>query len=164
MLSLWKCLASEAARHEEWSDYWATEMWAEQDKETSGDHLAKMTSMSGFKFAVFFLFNSATEALATTTRRAHEVTILSILWTIQPHKLCSQKASHVWRMTGESVNYVHILLNQVISSQIESRGMDHVWGIRLGHHSSQQSLHIVDLITYRVVFLLFRVKNDQLVL
>ena len=33
-------------------------MRAEQDKETSGDHLAKMTSMSGFKFAVFSLFNS----------------------------------------------------------------------------------------------------------
>ena len=37
-------------------------MRAEQDKETSEDHLAMMTSMSGFKFAVSFLFNSATEA------------------------------------------------------------------------------------------------------
>ena len=36
-------------------------MRAEQDKETSGDHLAMMTSMSGFKLAVSFLFNSATE-------------------------------------------------------------------------------------------------------
>ena len=42
-------------------------MRAEQDKETSGDHLAMMTSMSGFKFAVSFLFNSATEAMATAT-------------------------------------------------------------------------------------------------
>ena len=56
-----------------------TEMGAQQDKETSGDHLAKMTSMSGFKFAVSFLFNSATEAMATATRRAREVTVLSIL-------------------------------------------------------------------------------------
>ena len=63
-------------------------MRAEQDKETSGDHLAMMTSMSGFKFAVSFLFNSATEAMATATRRAREVTVLSILWTIQPSKLC----------------------------------------------------------------------------
>ena len=54
-------------------------MRAEQDKEKSGDHLAMMTSMSGFKFAVFFLFNSATEAMATATRRADEVTVLSIL-------------------------------------------------------------------------------------
>ena len=50
-----------------------------QDKETSGDHLAMMTSMSGFKFAVSFLFNSATEAMARATRRAREVTVLSIL-------------------------------------------------------------------------------------
>ena len=50
-------------------------MRAEQDKETSGDHLA----MSGFKFAVSFLFNSATEAMAKATRRAREVTVLSIL-------------------------------------------------------------------------------------
>ena len=54
-------------------------MQAEQDKETSGDHLATMTSMSGFKFAVSFLFNSATEVMATATRRAREVTVLSIL-------------------------------------------------------------------------------------
>ena len=47
-------------------------MRAEQDKETSGVHLAMMTSMSGFKFAVSFLFNAATEAMAT----------------IQPSKLC----------------------------------------------------------------------------
>ena len=78
----------EAAGHEEWSDFWVTEMRAEQDKETSGDHLAMMTSMSGFKLAVSFLFNSATEAMATATRRAREVTVLSILWTIQPSKLC----------------------------------------------------------------------------
>ena len=49
------------------------------DVMTSGDHLAMMTSMSGFKFAVSFLFNSATEAMATATRRAREVTVLSIL-------------------------------------------------------------------------------------
>ena len=54
-------------------------MRAEQDKEMSGDHLAMMTSMSGFQFAVSFLFNSATEAMATATRRAREVTVLSIL-------------------------------------------------------------------------------------
>ena len=54
-------------------------MRAEQDKETSGDHLAMMTFMSGFKLAVSFLFNSATEAMATATRRALEVTVLSIL-------------------------------------------------------------------------------------
>ena len=53
-------------------------MRVEQDKKTS-DHLAMMTSMSGFKFAVSFLFNSATEAMATATRRALEVTVLSIL-------------------------------------------------------------------------------------
>ena len=41
--------------------------------------LAMMTSMSGFKFAVSFLFNSATEAMVTATRRAREVTVLSIL-------------------------------------------------------------------------------------
>ena len=38
-------------------------MRAEQDKETSGVHLAMMTSMSGFKLAVSFLFNWATEAI-----------------------------------------------------------------------------------------------------
>ena len=54
-------------------------MQAEQDKEMSGDHLAVMTSMSGFKFAVSFLFSSATEAMATATRRAREVTVLSTL-------------------------------------------------------------------------------------
>ena len=54
-------------------------MRAEQDKETSGVHLAVMTYMSGFKLAVSFLFNSATEAMATATRRALEVTVLSIL-------------------------------------------------------------------------------------
>ena len=46
-------------------------MRAEEDKETSGDHLAMMTSMSGFKFAVSFLFNSATEAMATATINLH---------------------------------------------------------------------------------------------
>ena len=54
-------------------------MQVEQDKETSGDHMAMMRSMSGFKFGVSFLFNSATEAMATATRRALEVTVLSIL-------------------------------------------------------------------------------------
>ena len=54
-------------------------MRAEQDKETSGVHLAMMTAMSGFKLGVSFLFNSATEAMATVTRRAREVTVLSIL-------------------------------------------------------------------------------------
>ena len=54
-------------------------MQVEQGKEKSGDHLAMMPSMSGFKFAVSFLFNSATEAMATATRRAREVTVLSIL-------------------------------------------------------------------------------------
>ena len=87
-------------------------MRAEQDKETSGVHLAMMTSMSGFKLEVSFLFNSATEAMATATRRAREVTVLSLLWTIQPSK----------------------------------------------------SLHILDLIMFRVVLLLFRPKNDQVVL
>ena len=53
-------------------------MQAEQDKETSGYHLAMLTPMSGFKFAVSFLFNLATEAMATATRRAREVTVLSI--------------------------------------------------------------------------------------
>ena len=54
-------------------------MQAEQDKEASGDHLAMMTSMSGFKSAVSFHFNSATEAMATAIRRACEVTVLCIL-------------------------------------------------------------------------------------
>ena len=49
-------------------------MRAEQDKETSGVHLAMMTSLSGFKLTVSFLFNSATEAMATATRRALEHT------------------------------------------------------------------------------------------
>ena len=40
-------------------------MWTEQNKETSGDFLADMTSFSGFKSAVSFLFNSITEAMAT---------------------------------------------------------------------------------------------------
>ena len=54
-------------------------MRVEQDKETSGDHLAMMTSMSGFKFAVSFRFNSAIEAMATATRRDRAVTVSSIL-------------------------------------------------------------------------------------
>ena len=40
-------------------------MRAEQNKETSGDFLADMTSISGFKSAVSFLFNSITHAMAT---------------------------------------------------------------------------------------------------
>ena len=48
-------------------------------KRMSGDHLATKPSMSGFKFAVSFLFNSATEAMATAAKRAREVTVLSIL-------------------------------------------------------------------------------------
>ena len=71
-------------------------MRAEQDKKTSGDHLAKMIYMSGFKFEVSFLFNSATEVMAAATRGAREVRVLSILWTIQPSKLCSHNASQVW--------------------------------------------------------------------
>ena len=69
--------------------------WAEQNKETSGDFLADMTSVSGFKSAVSFLFNSITEAMATATRMAREVTVLGILWTIQPSKFCSLNVSHV---------------------------------------------------------------------
>ena len=49
-------------------------MLAEQDKEKSGDRWAKMTSMTDSKIAVSFLFNSATEAMATATTRAREVT------------------------------------------------------------------------------------------
>ena len=71
-------------------------MRAEQNKETSGDFLADMTSISGFKSALSFLFNSITEAMATATRRAREVTVLGILWTIQPSKFCSHNASQVW--------------------------------------------------------------------
>ena len=48
-------------------------MLAEQDKEKSGDRWAKMTSMTDSKIAVSFLFNSATEAMATATTRAREV-------------------------------------------------------------------------------------------
>ena len=48
-------------------------MVAEQDKEKSGDRWAKMTSMTDSKIAVSFLFNSATEAMATATTRAREV-------------------------------------------------------------------------------------------
>ena len=49
-------------------------MLAEQDKEKSGDRWAKMTSMTDSKIAVSFLFNSATEAMATATTRSREVT------------------------------------------------------------------------------------------
>ena len=70
-------------------------MRAEQNKETSGDFLADMTSISGFKSAVSFLFNSITEVMATATRRAREVTVLDILSTIQPSKFCSLNVSHV---------------------------------------------------------------------
>ena len=70
-------------------------MRAEQNKETSGDFLADMTSISGFKSAVSFLFSLITEAMATATRRAREVTVLDILSTIQPSKFCSLNVSHV---------------------------------------------------------------------
>ena len=53
-------------------------MVAEQDKEKSGDRWAKMTSMTDSKIAVSFLFNSATEAMATATTRAREVINLSL--------------------------------------------------------------------------------------
>ena len=49
----------------------------------------------------------------TATRRAREVTVLSIC---EQFNLPSS-ASQVWWMTRESKNNVHILLNQVISSQ-----------------------------------------------
>ena len=51
-------------------------MVAEQDKEKSGDRWAKMTSMTDSKIAVSFLFNSATEAMATATTRAREVIVI----------------------------------------------------------------------------------------
>ena len=51
-------------------------MLAEQDKEKSGDRWAKMTSMTDSKIAVSFLFNSATEAMATATTRAREVVVI----------------------------------------------------------------------------------------
>ena len=44
------------------------------EKEKLGDRWAKMTSMTDSKIAVSFLFNSATEAMATATTRAREVT------------------------------------------------------------------------------------------
>ena len=53
-------------------------MVAEQDKEKSGDRWAKMTSMTDSKIAVSFLFNSATEAMATATTRAREVINLAL--------------------------------------------------------------------------------------
>ena len=83
-------------------------MRAEQDKELSGDHLAMMTSMSGFKLAVSFLFNSATEAMATATRRARQVTVLSILLTIQPSKLCKPGVVNVGMCVLELVLTVTI--------------------------------------------------------
>ena len=39
-----------------------------KEAEQAGQQVIK--EMSGFKFAVSFLFNSATEAMATATRRA----------------------------------------------------------------------------------------------
>ena len=51
-----------------------------KERETLAEKIQKLkVPMSGFKFAVSFLFNSATEAMATATRRALEVTVLSIL-------------------------------------------------------------------------------------
>ena len=54
-------------------------MQAEQDRETSGDFLADMLSISVIKSAFSFLLNSITEAMAAATKRAREVTVLGIL-------------------------------------------------------------------------------------
>merc|ERR1719454_1884301 len=101
-------------------------MLAEQDKEKSGDRWAKMTSMTDSKIAVNFLFNSATEAMATATTRAREVRELKsqiedLVANLgaQKEKLSQQKLEHeteVCRMTRESENNVLILLNQMYNS------------------------------------------------
>ena len=54
-------------------------MQAKQDKQTSGEFLADMTSISVIKSAFSFLLNSITEAMAAATKRAREVTVLGIL-------------------------------------------------------------------------------------
>ena len=73
-------------------------MRAEQDKETSGVHLAMMTSMSGFKLAVSFLFNSATEAMATATRRALEVTVFKHIVNNSTFQALQARCGE-WRVT-----------------------------------------------------------------
>ena len=47
-------------------------MLAEQDKEKSGDRWTKITSMTDAKLAVAYLFNSATESLASAAVKAQE--------------------------------------------------------------------------------------------
>merc|ERR1719369_1996113 len=99
---------------------------SEQHKEKSGDRWAKMTSMTDSKIAVSFLFNSATEAMATATTRAREVRELKSQMEelmanlgAQKEKLSQQKLEHeteVCRMTRESENNVLILLNQMYNS------------------------------------------------
>merc|ERR1712013_487587 len=101
-------------------------MLAEQDKEKSIDRWAKMTSMTDSKIAVSFLFNSATEAMATATTRAREVRELKsqideLMANLgaQKEKLSQQRMEHeteVCRMTRESENNVLILLNQMYNS------------------------------------------------
>merc|ERR1719369_1355339 len=99
---------------------------SEQHKEKSGDRWAKMTSMTDSKIAVSFLFNSATEAMATATTRAREVRELKSQMEelmanlgAQKEKLSQQQLEHeteVCRMTRESENNVLILLNQMYNS------------------------------------------------
>ena len=85
-------------------------MRAEQDKETSGVHLAMMTSMSGFKLAVSFLFNwgyGYSYKKSPWGNCFKHIVNNSTFQALQAR--CCE-----WR---ESKNNVHILLNQVISSQ-----------------------------------------------
>ena len=96
---------------------------AEQDKEKSGDRWSKMTSMNDAKLAISYLFNSATESMASVHQRQQEVrelrTQIEDLLTNSKNlkeKLSQQKMNHeteICRMEREREKNALVLLNQM---------------------------------------------------
>ena len=76
-------------------------MLAEQDKEKSGDRWTKITSMTDAKLAVAYLFNNATEALATAATKSQEIRELRS----QLEDMVANVAVIKERMTQQKMDY-----------------------------------------------------------
>ena len=107
-------------------------MKAEQDKEKSGDRWSRINNMTDAKLAVTYLFNSATESLASCTTKAAEnrelklrIEELTATAGLLKEKISEQKMEYETeksRMTRESESNILTLLSQVYNTEDAAAG------------------------------------------
>jgi len=107
-------------------------MKAEQDKEKSGDRWSRINNMTDAKLAVTYLFNSATESLASFTTKSAEnrelkqqIEELTATAGHLKEKISQLKMEHQTeksRMTRESESNVLTLLNQMYNTEEAAAG------------------------------------------